>query len=198
MTDPLSDTLLSCTDQHLRPATAPFRRIRFPPELRHIRPIFGRYYGDPELLGEVKRWQWWLKADRQAAHDDSLARYEKAQAGLEKAEDAAREAKTKAEKTAGASFNWDTSLTKAQTFIENYESARASRLERVARAEQWVAHHEQADQQLRARMQQMLDEKRGSSSFGAKNNTYGLTSSDGVLPGFGLRVGVVGAWLDRR
>ncbi|WP_063127602.1 MobF family relaxase [Nocardia fusca] len=112
-----------------------------------------------ELLGEVKRWQWWLKADRQAAHDESLARYEKTQAGFEKAKDAARKAKTKAEKTAGASYNWDTRLTKAQTFIENYETERASRLERVASEKQRVAHHEQADQQLRARMQQMLDEK---------------------------------------
>ncbi|MEV0047991.1 MobF family relaxase [Nocardia rhamnosiphila] len=112
-----------------------------------------------ELLGEVKRWQWWLKADRQAAHDDSLARYQKTWTGFEKAKEAARKAKTKAEKTAGASYNWDTSLTKAQTFIENYESARASRLQRVASEEQRVAHHEQADQQLRAHMQQLLDEK---------------------------------------
>ncbi len=29
---PLTDTLLSSTDQHRRPAAAPFWRIRFPPE----------------------------------------------------------------------------------------------------------------------------------------------------------------------
>lgn len=124
------------------------------------RAAYNQLWTAKELLDEVRRWQWRIRAERQKAVDDSQERYDRLTSALSAAEQIAREEERNAG-AAGAGFSgtWETELARATAVLDSYDDDRAAEVKAVARCEARLEDHDQADQQRRARMQQLLNEK---------------------------------------